>query len=326
MERGSADDDSDRWPSADLLLVVVSTGLAGCVVGIDPLRTSTLAWAVVLPYSFFVPGYAIVSMLYPSNPTALVPNDAVDGGPADPRVGLLGRAVLSIGGSVGVIAVVGITLDFTVFGFQRIPLFTGVALFTLAAVVIAGYRRQRTHEPAGVDRAAVRDGLLSIVGRDTTSRVLSLVVLVSVLGAAGGIAATQTDTPTTRSASLLADADGGGAADYSRDLLVGQATEYTLAVDNGASEPLTGTVIVQLQTAEVGETVRVTRRTELQRVTVQVPPNERELLESTVVPTEPGERRLAFLVFFGAVPETPTTQNADREVHLWITVTPEGEQ
>jgi hypothetical protein len=38
-----------------------------------------------------------------------------------------------------------------------------------------------------------------------------------------------------------------------------------------------------------------------------------------------GERlRLTYLLYRGAPPQTPTTDNAYRELHLWVNVTQEG--
>lgn len=314
-------------PVADLALVVVVTEVLVAVVTLDPLRGSPLAWGLVLPYVLFVPGYAVVSALYPDGAGPLRPADAVPNGPDDPDLSPLGRVVLSLGASVGVVAAVAITLDFTVWGFQRLPLVAGVGLFTFVAAAVAAYRRQRVRNPAGVGRDAFVAGLSKAVGDDTRSRVLSAVAVLCVVSAAGAVAMADPATPgdDLRTASLVAGEDAA-ADDYQRTLTVGEPTDYTLSLENGAEDALRATVVVQLQTVDVGETVRVTDRTELRRVEVEVPANGRESVTTPVVPASAGERRLTQLVYFGDAPDTATVETADREVHLWVTALEGGEE
>jgi len=311
-------------PIADLALVVVLTEVVVAVVTLEALRGSPFAWALVLPYVLFVPGYAVVSALYPDRAGPLRPPDAVPNGPSDPDLSTLGRVVLSLGASVGVVAAVAITLDFTVWGFQRLPLVAGIGLFTLAAAAVAAYRRQTVRHPAGVGRKAFVAALSRAAGDDTRSRVLSAVAVLCVVGAGGAVALADSGPinsgadPGLRTASLVAG-DDAAAGDYSRTLTVGEPTDYTLAIENGAGDALRATVVVQLQTVDVGESVRVTDRTELRRVEIEVPPDGRESVTTGVAPAAAGERRLTHLVYFGDAPETATVESADREVHLWVT-------
>jgi uncharacterized membrane protein len=67
--------------------------------------------------------------------------------------------------------------------------------------------------------------------------------------------------------------------------------------------------------------VAVLEQAELQRFSQRVGANETWHRNHTVTPTLEGERlRLVYLLYMGAPPDTPTTENAYREVHLWVNV------
>jgi len=319
MSSGSA----GSAPSADLLGVVAATALFVVVSLVDPLRAGPYAWLVALPYVLFVPGYAVVAALYPDDETTLRPTDAVRGGASDPGLGTVGRLALGVGASVGAVAAVGITLDFTVWGFQRLPLVSGIAVFALAATGVAALRRRAAARPAGVGRAAVSLALGDALGRDALGRALTALAVLCVLGAAGAVVATNADHADARAASFVTDGSAN-AADYPRNLTVGERTNYTLLVENGANAPANATVVTQLQTVETDGDVAVRERREVARTTVAVPADGSATATIPVTPATTGERRLACLVYFGGAPANATAASADREVHLWVTVRDAG--
>lgn len=306
--------------NADLGVALAALLLADAAVFLPVVSESPLRLALVLPVLLLVPGYAVVAALFPEDrglPSAR-PAD-------DPRLGLLGRVVLSVGASVGVVAAVALTLDFTVFGFQLVPLLAGVTVLTVAATAAAWARRRAVPAPrqAAPTEDAVAGAKAFLVGGSRRDRALSALLVVSLVVAAGAVYAAPSEGEGELSVSLLAESNGTLAADdYPTELVVGEPTTLFLAVDNGAPEPTTATVVVRLQSVAVeGTDVTVTSQRVLDRYTVQVPGNTTEIVERAVTPDRTGERlRLAYHVYRGAAPEGTGPEEADRSVHLWVTV------
>lgn len=304
----------------DLAAVLAALCLADAAVLLPVVSESPLRLALVLPVLLLVPGYAVVAALFPEDrglPSAR---------PAeDPRLGLLGRVVLSVGASVGVLTAVALTLDFTVFGFQLVPLLAGVTVLTVAATAAAWLRRRAVPAPRRVDHAddAVAGALAFLLGGRRRDRALSALLVVSLVVAAGAVYAAPNDAEGDLSVSLLTETNGSLAAEeYPTDLVVGEPTTLFLAVDNGDADPTTATVVVRLQSVAVeGTDVRVRGQRVLDRFTVPVAGNSTEVVEHAVTPDRTGERlRLTYHVYRGAAPDSTAPSEADRAVHLWVTV------
>jgi len=114
--------------AADLWAVVASVVLVAAVVFSPAGTVRPLAIAVGLPFVLVVPGYALVSAVFPrAGETASLSSGT----------SWLARLGLSVVGSVVAVALVGGVLDFTVWGFQRTPVVAGLCLFTLAHSLVA---------------------------------------------------------------------------------------------------------------------------------------------------------------------------------------------
>ncbi|WP_178917299.1 DUF1616 domain-containing protein [Natronomonas gomsonensis] len=298
--------------NADLAAVVVAVAVLDLLVALQATPGIVRA-AVAIPILLFVPGYAVVAALFPE-----------DDGHADDRrhLGLLGRLVLAVGASVGVVVTVGVALEFTVYGFRAVPALVGINAVTVLALGAAWRRRRATDgRQFGVAAPAAFSRVRSIlVGDGRVDAALSVVVVLCVLTAAGAVYAAPGSVDGGSEAYLLTESDGDLVADdYPRELIVDEPTTLHLAVSgpDGASE---ATVVVALHDVDTtGDGATVTSSTELDRFTVSLD-GDTTVTEHEVVPTVAGELRLTYLVYFGSAAADPRPENADRQVHLQVRV------
>lgn len=339
-----SDGGSGTAGDADLLTVAAAVVALDALVVLPVLRDTPLRPLLSVPVLLVGPGYALVAALYPDDPP-VVGLDTTDG-PDDPRLSRLGRLALSLAGSVAVVAGVGLVA--AVYArFAAVTVVPGVSAATLALLALARIRRRRAHPGVrdGVDVAALRDRARVWIARDRFDVILSVVVLLAVVGAATGVyvhAAGANVDPGT--AALLAPAgDGSGttasgssgaigyvAAGYPRDLTVGHAARYAVAVSNPGQSAAPVTVVAVLERYPAGARGDATlpsptASTVLARASATADAGGTATLPVSVTPTDPGsDDRLAFLVYRGAVPSSPTPANADDELHLWVRVASAG--
>ncbi len=308
--------DSDRTSTADLGAVVVAVALVALVV-FSPLGSvRTVAVVVGLPFVLLVPGYALVSAVFPgAGETAPTPAATTS---------WLGRLGLSVGGSVVAVAAVGGILDFTIWGFQREAIVTGLSLFTLAATGVAWYRRVQlpVDQRAGTTVASLSDRTRSVVvGEGPAGLLLTLVVLVSAAGAVGVVAQESTQRGAVTEFYVLGENESGAlvADDYPSEATVGEPT--TVGIGLGATEgSFEGTVVASLErVTREGDRVRIRDSRRLDQFNVTVGAGETTVRRHTVQPPFAGERlRLTYRLYRQGA-DTPL-----RQVHIWLTVTPQS--
>lgn len=152
----------DHW---DLLLAAAVAVATGAVVALRP--DSPLRPVLGLALVGLVPGYALVAALFPNRPTSWGP----DGGPRSgegqsgrrPDGGRRGRRpdesqgapmapaerfVVSVGASVALVALLGIGLSAAGLGIRFRWILSILPGFTLAACLVAAWRRERARLPA----------------------------------------------------------------------------------------------------------------------------------------------------------------------------------
>lgn len=307
----------DGPPSADLVAVVVAVVLAAALV-VTPLGSfRPVAILVGLPFVLLVPGYALVSAMFPgAGETGPLPGTTTS---------WLGRLGLSLGGSVVTIAAVGGLLDFTVWGFQRGAVVAGLCLFTLVATALAWYRRAQlpSERRAGTDAASMVGRARSVVaGEGPAGLLLTLVVLLSAAGAVGVVAQESTEQGTVTEFYVLGENESGElvAADYPTEVTVGQPTTVGIGLGATGSGPVTGTVVASLErVTREGDTVRIRESRRLDRFNMTAAPAETTVRRHTIQPPFPGERlRLTYRLYRQGT-DTPL-----RQVHIWLTVSPQS--
>jgi uncharacterized membrane protein len=120
---------NQKFPS-DLLLVAGLVILTNIFVLIPVLSGSFIRTALGLPLLIFLPGYALIAMLFPE------------------KIGLEGmeRIALSVAMSASVMPLIGLALSYTPWRIKEISLLTCVSVFTLLMLAAAYIRRR--HLPA----------------------------------------------------------------------------------------------------------------------------------------------------------------------------------
>jgi len=329
---------------ADFILVGAYVVLADVLVVTLPAGSVTRA-AAALPLLCFIPGYAVVTALYPrradAEPTSS-PSDDPLGTEATTRplgtsVGWVERGVFSVALSVGVLAVLGVVLS--LLGVELTAGWT--LLWSLEAVVVAGLAVglvRRLRLPA-VERfrlsheVSVEPLSRAFASRPWADRALNLVLVVLVVGAVGGLTVglvSHTSAEQYTTLSLVTENEAGEyvTGDFPRDLTAGETASLVVSVENHEGSGAEYTVVPVLQRVEQSD--RSASVVERQRLSaLQVAPGEGEVVyeRHDFTPELTGtDLRLVYLLYEGDPPENPTTTTAERHAHIWVDVSAEGEQ
>ncbi|MFB6142866.1 MAG: DUF1616 domain-containing protein [Halorientalis sp.] len=308
----------------DLVAVVIVALAVDRLVSVLP-ASGPLRTAVGLPLLFFLPGYALVAALFPARAIG----DADGAGPDAGWVPVRGvdgveRIVLSVGLSAVVLPVLGLALSLTPDGLSPPTVVTTITGFVVVAAVVASVRRalvpadERFEVPVRRGCATVLDGLVGVTRRETAVNVaLAVSVTLTVVALGFAVAAPQSATHYTDLHLLTESSDGSlVAADYPTRL-GGDAGPLIVGVENHEGTTRTYTVVVQLQ--RVADDGRVVERRELTRFRPTVAPGETWRTRYRPPPAMSGRHlRLAYLLYRGDPPATPTVDDAYREVHLWV--------
>lgn len=325
----------------DLLLVLVGTALATAAVfsGVGgPLRI-----ALVLPLVVLLPGYALVSVLFPATGDQLGrvrPFDDWGAGRAagrhDDQPGLDGvsRVALGVALSAVVVPLVALVANFSSMGLALVPVVVVLATTTGALVLLAAARRlrlpaDRRFDPTlaplrRVGWSAPSDPFRKTSKWDTTVPNLALVIGVLVLLSSVGYAAVAPPQSPEFTEFRVATEDMTGDTQtlYRSDFPRGETTPMDVVVTNHEGERTNYTVVAVLQRVdESGEEVRVRESAVVGQQSVSVGDGERVRQSVDVRPSMAGEDlRLLLLLYEGAPPSDPGTDSAYRTLRLDVTV------
>jgi len=295
------------------LVAVTAGGLLAASAGQGPARGTGLALlsALGLPLAL---GYALVAALFPGGPAvARRPGDTNDSRPTATE-----RVVLAVVAGAALTALQGVALS--ALGALSPGTATGLLLAeTLGAAGVAALRR------AGVGKPAPGESDGSSSGRPVRDAVAVLgpaaalgVTVVAVLAAGwmGALAVGVGDAPLTE---FHVSGAGGAAADLPDTLAGGESLSVAVTVENGADRPRTFTVVVAYQEPASGDGSRPRTTTRRTRSRLEVPGGGRETRKYTLDPPA-GRHRIAYLLYEGGAPPTPSVDAASQRLHHWITV------
>jgi uncharacterized membrane protein len=136
---------NQKFPS-DLLFVAGLVILTDIFVLIPLLNESFIRTVLSLSLVIFLPGYALIAMLFPE------------------KTGLesMERFALSIGLSVAIVSLIGFGLNFTSWGIKEVPLLASLSLFTLLFSGLAYVRRRRLTEDSAFG-ISFRDSAFNVI-------------------------------------------------------------------------------------------------------------------------------------------------------------------
>lgn len=299
----------------DLVIVALLVGLTG--VGLVNIDAGALLWVFGIPFLLFLPGYAIVSALFPEQPDSGVAGASRDSWNSTPD--WVTRLGLSFVISAVTVAVIGFVL-----GWMEV-LRLGSAVGAIVAVTavslgIAFIRRFRLPQERRGNPLAGRQ-----LGFSTGTALQNLTLVVAVLALVGSVAfvgAVPSDGEAfTESYLLTEDADGDLVADdYPTTFVAGDGQPLSLGLENNEHRPVTYEVDVVVQELNADGTVLAEQR--LDSFEVELAHGESAVVERDIAPTMTGEDlRLQFLVY-----KSDDTDSPDQTLQLWVDVIDEADE
>ena len=197
--------------------------------------------ALGVPLLVFFPGYTLMAALFPQR-----------GG-----VDVLARIALSFGMSIAVVPLLGLALNYTPWGIRLEPILYSVASFILITSLIAWLRRKRLPHAERFD-SEFQFGVPGW-GGGIWDKVLSVILVIAILGALGMMGyAIATPKVGERFTEFYILGLGGQAADYPREIKVGEPERVTVGIVNHESEVVSYRVEVRIdgvKNNEVGPVV-----------------------------------------------------------------------
>jgi uncharacterized membrane protein len=115
----------DAIPKNDLIFIVAFVVISVVIITVPPLNATPIRAAVGFPLVLFLPGYSLVSALFPRN-------DELD---------IIERIALSIGLSICVVVFIGLALNYTPWGIRLGPVLLALSAFTLIGTAVSALRR-----------------------------------------------------------------------------------------------------------------------------------------------------------------------------------------
>lgn len=330
----SADTESSRLRAiasgfpTDLVGICVVALLFWVVLGAE----SGYSWPRALAGFAFVlvlPGYALVSALFPNRPVGSR-SRRLDDSTYSP--GTAERLGLSFGFSLALLPLLAVAHGLLGVPFETNTVVGSVTLLVVGLSAVGVVRRlavaptERYTPPSLVGQGARIRDWLSAGG--IVDSVLSVALAAAVVLAVGALAfglagPTQGDAYT--SVSLVTEGDGGEfvASNYPTNFTAGESRELTLQVENRYQSAGDYAAVVELQRVSGGEngSLAVEERERLGTFETEIPANETWTHTHSVEPTMTGsDLRLVYYVYRGDVPQTPTVENAEGSVQLRVTV------
>ena len=174
-----------------------------------------------LPFVLFFPGYTLILALYPRK-----------GG-----IGGVERVALSFGSSIAVVPLIGMVLNYTRWGItlESVLYTTAAFIFIMSLVALLRRRRLSKEERFEIEIQLTWRGW----GESAWNKVLSIILVLSVVGALGVLAYTVT-TPKVEETftEFYILGPEGKAEDYPLGLSPGETGQVTVGIINREHEPV----------------------------------------------------------------------------------------
>jgi uncharacterized membrane protein len=330
------------WWFADLLAAAVLTVLATLAVlaGFPgPLRI-----LFVMPLLLFLPGYALVSLLFPV--AGQDPASLPEIGDRQPSSGLTteqttgldtpGRIVLSVVFSPGLVGLAALVVNF-VTSLSAVPLAiaTGAAVLGLLSMAAA---RRRSYPPSERFAPALSrpelpwadEGRYRFRYTPWNARIPNLALLLGALLLTASIGYAAVDPPESPTYTEFRVATENMTAEtqtlYDRRLAAGQAQDVGVVLTNHEGTDVEYTVVAVLQRVErTDSNVTVEESTVVGHREVSVAAGAQRRVGVPVRPTMTGDDlRLRLLLYRGDVPDQPSARTAYRSLRLRVVVQSDG--
>lgn len=320
----------------DLFFVVAYVSIA-YLVFTSSLLGDELSTLVGIGFVLFVPGYAFVSALFPERSTRSTGFDVrlitLDG-----DVDWMERVALSFVTSIVVVTLLSFLLNVSPFGVQPVLFIRALTAFTLSAAVVAALRRlelppdRRFVLPVASWVAIIRETIWSPKSPlDAAMHVIVIGAIVIAMVSAGYAISVPQSGESFTEFYVGTETESGDfvAGGYPTTLVIGEQRTLVVGVSNQEHRVVDYSLVVLLQRMAPGDDAP--RVIVMQVITKQqfgsLAHNETERRQIRFTPELTGEQlRLQFLLYRGPVPATPSADTAYRDLHIWLTVTPAGNE
>lgn len=314
-----------RWYPLDLAVVSLAAALSYfAVTGFEPGTAPRLV--ATIPLALFLPGYALVSALFPAGERAARQTASTATARRPRGIDAVERLALAVALSLAVGPIVVIALPLVGFELEAASIAGGLAIAAVGLAQVGVVRRLRTP-------AAVRFTVSIRTIRERLSgglRASSIVLGVAIALAVGALAVAflfPASAGGYDQLALYSETEDGDlvAGEFPEAVAPGESVPVTIEVENGGEETREYELVVQEQVVEDGEVVD---RAEHDRFGATVGAGSAEDGSYEVTPmAEPGETvRISVLLFeAGETPVVPTNEDALEETYFWVTVAEEPE-
>jgi uncharacterized membrane protein len=276
-----------RFRNGLLILNILSVLL---VLIITFLPSNVLRIILGIPFVLFFPGYALMAALFPKK---------------DPISGIE-RVALSFGLSIAVTPLIGLILNYTPLGIRLESILYSLFLFIFVTSLIAWLMRRRLPE---AERFSFEFHVaLSALWRGgTRDRVLSIVLVLTILGALGTMGYVIAKPKAGQSfTEFYILGPSGKAVDYPSELKVGEEGKVIVGIANHEHEVVTYQVEVRIGGVKNNELVPVV-----------IQPDEKWEKEVGFTPKVPGKNQLVEFLLYKNGELDPNL----KPLRLWIDVT-----
>lgn len=307
----------------DLAVVSVAAILAYGIATATP-DGNAARLLVTFPLMLFLPGYALVSVLFPATErsgreTTSTPIDRQSRGIDVPE-----RLGLAIALSLAVVPIAGIVLSVTQWGLTTVSMAATLCAVTVVLAQLGVVRRFRT--PTSERFTVSPLASVTRLRRDdnAVATASSILVVLAVGAAASALLLGFLVPPSTggyTELALYSGADGEEqvAGNITDEVAPGEPVPVTVSITNQEGESTDYTVVAQEQ---VIEDDAVVDRTRLESLETNLDDGTTGNGELNVTPTaSEGETvRISVLLYEGEPPEEPTNENAEEDTYFWVTV------
>jgi uncharacterized membrane protein len=303
---------------ADLTLMVLWLAVAIGVIFLPILNDSILRIILSLPMVLFIPGYCLIAALFPKKGDIDIPE----------------RIMLSIGLSIAVGPLIGLGLNFTMWGIRLEPIVLSLTLFSWIMVLVAKYRRAilPPEEQFSLQVNKILPGIQNVFlprRRKRIDRLLNIVLpavaIVAIITTAFVIAFPKQGE---RFSEFYILGENQRASEYPDQLLAGMTYPLYIGVGNQESRTVTYTIETWAELMEfdtVTNTSHLVTMDLIDRLPLVLAHNETQIIPYNLSVKKPGYNRVEFLLFNETIPDLAVTGNdrinaSYRQVHLWVTV------
>jgi uncharacterized membrane protein len=303
----------------DLAISIVALAVSGAVLVAKP-GIAAVEFLFGLPLLLFLPGYGVVSALFPGTRERITRSPPSLSSDGDAGIDAVERVGLSLGLSVALVPLVAMALYAADVGLALDALVVGLVLVSGTGLVVGSIRRRRLPAEERFDPslgAAVERGYGATVGAETrleggVNVVLAASILVAATAFGFALMAPQS-TEAGSNLMILTERDGSYVAGGYPDLTSGESAQLTLGVRNEEGERVDYTVVVETHRVDGGEVVDAREVTRLSN-----PVAAGETWYATHDVSVAGDHeRLTYLLYRGDAPADPDIDSAYRHAYLW---------